>query len=104
MPGDPTFGFFPGVCVACKQEARVGAPSVFVILKAGERPRRWTIENLRGHCEKCLDEMGIGRKGVFVRVGEMVPIIDAMEAEIGRLRSLLEENRKRLTGEGGSEL
>jgi len=89
-PSD-VFGFFPGVCIACKQEKRIGAPSIFVVLKAGERPQRWPIETLRGHCEQCLEDMGLGRKGVFVRVGELKPVIDALEAEIERLRPVVKE-------------
>ena len=95
LPGpNASFGFFPGVCVACKKEKRIGAPSIYVILKAGERPHRWAIDALRGHCEDCLQKMGLGRKGVFVPVGELVSIVDAMEAEMVRLLPILAGNQK----------
>jgi hypothetical protein len=91
---DPkTFGFFPGNCRLCKQEKPIGAPAVARLTEAGLE--RWPIENLRGHCEECLETMGLSHKGVFVPVGELVSILEAMNKEIERLEPLVELHHKR---------
>ena len=82
----PTFGFFPGVCIGCQKETRIGAPWFYTLTPDG--PKRWAVENLRGHCEDCLKAMGLNRKGYFVPVGELVPIPKAIEAEAERIKPI----------------
>lgn len=83
---DPIFGFFPGNCKTCKQDKRVGAPSINILTSTGLR--KWTIENLRGNCEDCLKELGLSRKGLFIPVAEMASIHDSIKLETSRLQNL----------------